>query len=177
MNTSRSRWVAWSCIAALTISLLAWVAVRPTAAALGNSGVPVECHGPGYVAISPDTTVFLDCVAADGTAFDSGQRVPGGHYLLVTDLVVTYYSGGVVGDTHADLAFYDAFDESSRAASLWLRNPVKGTLGEHFVTPYLVLPGGHRLEVVNPTHSDHLVYVAVSGLLVTNLSYLPLINR
>ena len=176
MNTIGSRLVAWSCIAALTVSLLAWAVVKPTAA-LGNSGVPVECHGPGYVAVFPDTTVFLDCVAADGTAFDSGQKVPGGHYLLVTDLVLTYMAGGVVGDTHVDLAIYDAFDESGRAASLWLRNPVKGTLGEHFATPYPLLPGGHRLEVVNPDHSDHVVYVAVSGLLVTNLAYLPLVNR
>ncbi|MCX6025116.1 MAG: hypothetical protein NTY23_02450 [Chloroflexi bacterium] len=97
--------------------------------------------------------------------------------MLVTDLVVTYESGGEVGATHMDLVVYDAYDESGRVASLRLRNTDKGTLGEHFVTPYLVLPGGHRLEVVMPNHGDHVVYVVVTGLLVTNLSYLPLINR
>ena len=50
----------------------------------------------------------------------------------------------------------------------------------HFTSPYMVLPADHRLEAENlsgdPDYTN-VFEVYVSGLLVTNVSYLPLVNR
>jgi hypothetical protein len=170
--------------AAVALVLLAtiWLAVNPAQAALGNSGVPVRC-APSGSEIPVGEARFLDCVAADGTSFTDGQRVPSGYYLLVTDIVVTSSWSGIVADRY--LSLYDAYGDASRAYALEMSSgpPVDPSLsqvptfGLHFTTPYMVLPADHRLEGVNELGSGSNIKVYVSGLLVTNVTYLPLVNK
>lgn len=141
-------------------------------AAQGNSGVPVRCFKPGS-ALAPGNATFLSCVAADGTPFESGQRVPNGYYLLVLDVLVTPDAGTDV-TTLTDVTIYDAYGDSSRQSSFRLRDTSSSTYGRVFGAPYLVLSPGHRLEVTNAAFSESAVEVRISGLLVTNLSYIPL---
>jgi hypothetical protein len=171
--------------AAVVLGLLAaiWLAANPAQAALGNSGVPVRCT-PSGSEIPIGEARFLECFAADDTPFTDGQRVPSGYYLQVTDIVVTSHGGGPTASDRS-LSLYDAFGDASRAYALELSSTHTAdptltgvpTFGLHFTTPYMVLPAGHRLEGVNESWSGGAIKVYVSGLLVTNVTYLPLASK
>ena len=164
-------------LAVATSLLLAavWAVVDPVRASLGNRGVPVRCRESGdFIPIGE--TLFFDCVAADGTPFTDGQHVPEGYYLLVTDVIVT--SAGGYGKS--SLWLYDVLEDDTRDYVLKLQSWSDGlgnpTFGFHFTTPYMVLPAGHRLEGENRDSAVNIT-VFVSGLLVTNVSYLPLVVK
>ncbi|MBC7224809.1 MAG: hypothetical protein H5T59_11145 [Anaerolineae bacterium] len=105
------------------------------------------------------------------------QRVPSGYYLLVTDVVVTPDGGTDTSATINDVILYDAYGSNGRAYSIRFRSLGTGTFSEHFTTPYMVLPAGHRLEAAAAWFNDDWLFVQVSGLLVTNVSCQPLILR
>jgi hypothetical protein len=141
-------------------------------AALGNTGVPVRCFKPG-AALAPGASTFLSCVPASGPAFADGQRVPNGYYLLVMDVLVSP-DAGVEDSSRTDVTIYDAYGDNSRQSSFRLRNTVADSYGFKFSAPYLVLSPGHRLEITNAAASEAGVEVRITGLLVTNVSFVPL---
>lgn len=163
-------------VAVAAILSITWVAAGPVRASLGNTGVPVRCSEAPGTSIPPGESRFLTCYAADGTPFTDGQRVPTGRYLLVTDILVIP-DGGMDTAALTDVTLYDAYGGSGRAYSLRLRGTTTDSYGYHFTTPYMVLPAGHRLEAVTAWFAEKWVFVRVSGLLVTNVNYLPLLNR
>ena len=132
MRTTRARVAVLACIAVLVAGTLALVVVRPTAAAMGNSGIPVECHSPGYDPIGAAADIFLQCVASDGTAFDSGERVPTGHYLLVTDIVLSYQENGM---PETLILFYDGYNLMDWEERVFLRYTSVDTQQFHYTTP------------------------------------------
>jgi len=143
------------------------------AAGVGNSGVPVRCFKPG-ASIAPAGQSFLNCIASDGTPFAEGQRVPTGYYLLVMDVLITPDAGTAMAGI-TDLDIYDAYGTSNRQSSFRLRSNEAASFGFKWSAPYFVMPAGHRLEVTSAAFSDFGAEVRVSGLLVTNLDFLPAI--
>jgi hypothetical protein len=63
---------------------------------------------------------------------------------------------------------------SGGTQSLRLRSTDNATLNLNFSVPYFVLASGERMEASNAWYSDKWANVNVSGLLVSNLVYLPL---
>jgi len=176
MNTIRTRSIFVVLAAVTVLLLIAWGAAGPVRASLGNTGVPVRCTEQPGASIPPAESRFLTCTAADGTAFVDGQRVPSGRYLLVTDILVTP-DGGTDTAALTDVTLFDAYGESGRAYSMRLRGTTTASYDYHFTSPYMVLPAGHRLEASTASFAEKWVFVRVSGLLVTNVNYLPLVNR
>ncbi|RME47120.1 MAG: hypothetical protein D6791_06630 [Chloroflexi bacterium] len=172
---NKRRVVITSGVIAMLLAL-AWAAAGPVRATLGNTGVPVRCSEAPGTSIQPAESRFLTCVAADGTPFVDGQRVPNGRYLLVTDIMVIP-DGGTDVNALTDVTLYDAYGTSGRAYSLRLRGTTTAAYGQHFTTPYMVLPAGHRLEASTAWFAEKWVFVRVSGLLVTNVNYLPLVSN
>jgi hypothetical protein len=176
MNTTHSRRIIVVVAAVAVLFAIAWGAAGPVRASLGNTGVPVRCSEAPGTPIQPAESRFLTCTAADGTPFADGQRVPNGRYLLVTDIMVIP-DGGTDMEALTDVTLYDAYGNSGRAYSLRLRGTTTASYDYHFTTPYMVLPAGHRLEASIAWFAQKWVFVRVSGLLVTNVNYLPLVNR
>ncbi len=158
-------------IAALTLT----VGSGRATAGVGNSGVPVRCFKPG-AAIAPGGESFLSCVASDGTPFAEGQRVPTGYYLMVMDLLVTPDAGTATSGL-TDVTIFDAYGTNSRQSSFRLRGVEAASFGFKWSAPYFVMPAGHRLEVTSASFSDFGAEVRISGLLVTNLDFLPAVLR
>lgn len=151
---------------------VATLGAKPAAAGLGNTGVPVRCFKPG-AALAPGGQTFLTCIAASGPAFVGNQRVPNGHYFLVTDVLITPDAGanatGIV-----DLTFFDAYGTDSRQSSFRLRTNEAATFGFNFSAPYFVLQPDHRLEVTSAASSAYGAEIRVSGFLVTNVDFIPM---
>lgn len=93
--------------------------------------------------------------------------MPEGKYLLITDIVVTPDGG-------TDSAAVVSLDLDNGRQSIRLRNTDNATFGLHYTTPYFILRGGERLRVTNAWFSEKWVYVNVSGVLVSNVNYIPL---
>jgi hypothetical protein len=137
-------------------------------AALGTSGVPVHCSRHP---LPNGSNVTLPCFAADGTAFVDGTTVPMGHYLMVTDVVVDCNIG-----TASRVVLENALSTGTVDYYLEISEPTTSPNAHlSFVTPYLVLSAGHRLDAV--TYNNNDCYIGASGLLVTNATYLPLASR
>lgn len=158
------------------IFLLSLAFTRSGHATLGNVGVPVRCLKVGGEPIPPNTVVFLNCFAADGTSFPDGQRVPASRYLLVTDIVITP-DAGTNTTALTDVRLFDAYGTDGRNFAMRFRGTTSASYGEHYTVPFMVLPADHRIEVSTNTFNTAWVEVRVSGLLVTNVSYLPLISQ
>lgn len=143
-------------------------------AQIGNRGIPVRCRlNQGLLA--PGASVFLTCNGSDGTSFVDGQRVPANQYLLVTDISITPDTRTTTGLT--DVIIYDAFDTGSYQSPFRLKNVNTSSFGFSFSVPFLVLHPNHRLLVVSSGFSDFPVEINVSGLLTSNLLYLPVLAR
>ena len=152
--------------------------LNPVQASLGNYAVPVRCLPLGGQRILVDSSDFFRCYAADGTRFtDNAQRVPEGYYFIVTDVVITPYQAGSHQDGFYELVLYDSYGASYRRYSLFFRGMTLGTTHNQFIAPYLVLVGGDRLEAYNLPHTSYALRVNISGFLVRNISYLPLISK
>jgi hypothetical protein len=167
-----TRKVKWSVTGIASVVLLALVVaavvVRPSRASLGNRGIPVYGRLPGPV---PETETYtMRFTAADGTAFDDGEAVPDGYYLLITDIVMTTDGG-------RDASAVVSVRVSDESRWLRLRSTDNATLNLNYTTPYFILEAGDRLAVGNAWYSDKWAYVNVSGLLVTNVSYLPYVGQ
>jgi hypothetical protein len=155
----------------IVVALISLVLPRANGAgaALGNSGVPVHCSHKN--ALPNSVVTALNCFAADGTVFVNGTTVPTGYYLMVTDVVLncSYGSASTVQLNNAS---------STGAFDTWLliSHPAAGpTTHLSFVTPYLVLSAGHRLDAVLFINTP--CFIGASGLLVTNATYLPSVSR
>ena len=143
-------------------------------ASLGNQGIPVRCYVSGSIA--PGTTVFLNCITPISPSFVGAQRVPDGYYFLVTDIFVTPVSGGA-GNTPVGFYLYNAYGETSRESLYNFRSIDGASYGEHFTSPFYVLVADHRLEVQASNANATSFEIRVTGLLVTNVTYLSLISN
>jgi hypothetical protein len=133
----------------------------------------VRCRNTG-ITINPGESVFLTCTPADGSSTWSEGRVPEGKYLLVTDIrIAPEFGTGTSGDMY--LVLYAGYSESLRAYGLNFYRPVVENYSEHYTTPAMILPEGYRIEAVNAVSSDPRIDVTVSGLLVSNVDYLPVV--
>ena len=168
IHISRARAVLWG-VAVLLLLGLAWQWTSSARASLGNTGIPVHCRTTSTVAESATRT--LKCHAADGTLFtNSDERVPSGYYLLVTDVILVPDGGSDASAVvSADLASANPADQFMR-----LRNTDNAMQALHFTSPYFVLKAGQYLSVTNAWFSQKWIYVYASGLLVQNVSYLPI---
>jgi hypothetical protein len=161
-------------LAVLMVLIVAgWAAVKPVQAYLGNTGVPVRCIRA--TPLSPGFRNYLPCVPANGPEFtDSNQRVPDGYYFLVTDITIIP-DGGTDVEAITDVYVHSSHGESERVTSIRLRNVTTASYGISYRVPYLVLPAGHRLELVNDAVSQKGVSARISGILVTNVNFLPMV--
>ena len=134
-------------------------------AALGNTGTPV--WGNLSAPLPQTEQRYVRLFAADGTPFANGDTVPEGKYLIITDIVLTPDGG-------SDSAAVISVDLDTGRQALRLRSTDNGTLSLNYTTPYFILRGGERLRVTNAWFSGKWVYVNVSGVLVSNVNYIPL---
>lgn len=149
--------------------LCAAALVRPTHASIGNSGTPIACAARGLDPSGGFNFVQspFSCVMADGTRLMSAT-VPSGYYFLVTDVVLSRQ----LPTTQPTSVTLCAQPKGIGACDNMLRIQAS----EHFVTPYLILAAGRVLEAANDNSAQGLD-VYVSGLLVTNVSYVPSLQR
>lgn len=150
-----------------------WMVNGPARAALGNQGIPVRCSFTS-AGIAPGDDKFLTCLSAAQPSFVGSQRVPDNYYFMVTDILVTPNTS-VTSATRIEFYLFDAYGTNSRSSLYHIRSVDSATFGQHFTVPLYVLTSGHRLEVqafnANATSFD----IYVTGLLVTNVNYLPVI--
>jgi hypothetical protein len=166
------RWLWLIMVFALVVA--GWVAAKPVKALLGNIGTPVEGYMGGSLA--PGNNYFMTCFTPSGPNFtDSNQRVPDGYYFLVTGITITPDAGTTINAV-TDVDIYDAYGTNNRRTFITLRGVTTATYGVQYTVPYFVLTGGHRLEIVNASYSQFPVMVRVTGLLVTNVNYLPMVS-
>jgi hypothetical protein len=169
------RYLVGVCLATVIVAVTIWSLSKPATAQLGNSAIPVRCVPDATdEVIPPGGAAFFHCVAADGTMFDDGgQAVPAGHYLLVTDVVITPVRLTTV-DIANEVALRDVAPDFEVTAELRLELFRSETLSVNYTTPFLVLDSGHRLSGEFASTDNWLgISVYVSGLLVTNVTYLP----
>lgn len=171
----RESFVRLTLVAAIALLLVGASSGSPSLgrveAVAANHSVPVRCFKSG--AIAPGGQAFLTCIAADGTTFPEGQRVPTGYYLLMTDVVITPDAGNAATGI-TDIRVFDGYATSSRQSETRFRSTDTSTYSYTYAAPYLVLSAGHRLDVTSAAFSAYGADVRISGLLVTNLDYLPL---
>lgn len=150
--------------------------VASAQASLGNSGIPAHCWIDSTTGkVFPGGNEFFKCWTTSGISFtSSGQRVPEGYFFIVTDTVVTPDMPGIVSTY---MFLYVAYGESGRSYGLDFRDKSGNSYGHHFQVPYLILPEGYRLEVTLSASSEAPVKAYVSGLLVTNLNFLPVVVK
>ncbi len=158
--------VVLACLVVLLLLVTAFTAVSTASAQLGNTGIPVLCA----TGITPGNFVNPICQAADGTSFTT---VPTGHYFLVTDVILRPY-GPATGMWNVGITMKGPAADVQQYFEMVTQTQV--TSSEHFVSPYLVIPQGKYLSLYNYGTSG-TVYLFVSGLLTTSVSYLPAITR
>ncbi len=157
----------------IVVIVAGWAVVKPVQAYLGNAGVPVRCIRTAPLA--PGFRNYLPCVPARGPEFtDNNQRVPDGYYFLVTDITIIP-DGGTDVEAITDVYIHSSHGESERVTSVRLRNVTTASYGISYRVPYLVLPAGYRLELVNDAVSQKGVSARISGILVTNVGFLPMV--
>jgi hypothetical protein len=173
MQSQRTGYLVGLIVALFIIGGGIWLAADPVRAALGNTGTPVRCRNTG-ITINPGESVFLTCTPADGSSTWSEGRVPEGKYLMVTDI---HISPEYVVDTNQSMyvTLYAAYGENNRSYGLQYNRPVIETYSQHYTTPLMILPEGYRIEAVHGLPSGPRIEVEVSGLLVSNVDYLPVV--
>lgn len=128
------------------------------------NAIPVRCAGITAVG-SRDQ---YDCVRQDDRS--SFTEVPEGHYLLVTDIVVTRNALTTTGDYFIWIGRYTGdVIPASPVMSLSGSTPLE-TNTYHFQSPYIILTAGESLGISN-NDSDFGVNTYVSGFLVTDVTY------
>jgi len=165
MKTRRGRNLVL--VAAVIISLIAtWLVAGPALASLGNRGVPVygRLSGP----VPQEEERFINFYAFDGSF--TSDTVPDGKYLLITDIEFTT-DGGT--DAAAVLSLDLVVEGTSQ--HMRLRSTDNGTRSMHFTTPIMVAEGGKRVKVTNAWYSDKWAYVHIAGMLVDNVTYIPVV--
>lgn len=167
----RVRWL-WLLVLVAVITG-GWFSVKPVRAALGNTGTPVRLNMASSVAPGNTGGAFMRCFTVSGPTFVDNERVPAGYWLLVTDIEVIPEAASTAAAI-TDVTLYDAYGTNGRTTNYRLRSTDSSSYGVHFTVPYLVLAEGHRLEVTTAAYAGVNVRVYASGLLVTNVNYLPL---
>jgi hypothetical protein len=173
MLTLRVRHLAIMLLVFVALFVLSAGGSDPAHAALGNRGIPVRCFAPG-AGVAAGGSAFMTCYAADGTPFSGNQRVPTGYFLLVTDVIVTPRAGSTAAGV-TEVSVFDAYGTASRQSQFYLRSTTTGSYGYTFAAPYLVLAPDHRLEIVAAAINAFSVDVRATGLLVYNVSYIPVV--
>ncbi len=168
MKRSTLSVVLLACLVVALLIVTAFTAVSAASAQLGNTGVPVRC----WTSITPGNAGKLQCAMPDGQVF---TNVPAGHYLMVTDVVVTPI--GSSATSWAELAQKRAADDKSEAELPFFSETVS-TLGMHFSVPCFVLPADRYLYAeANMVPGGGGIDYYVSGLLTTNVNWMPLVAR
>jgi len=153
---------------AVVVSLLAtWVLVGPVSAAIGNRGVPVYGRLSGPLPQSDSARIQL---YAANDSFNSITEIPAGKYLLVTDIEFTPDAGT---DTAALLHLTAVVPNTGQ--SLVLRSTDASTHAINCTTPLLTVGPGQFIEITNAWFSDKWGYVHISGMLVDNVTYIPVV--
>lgn len=150
-----------------------WLVNGPARAALGNQGIPVRCYVTS-AGVAPGGDIFPTCVSASLPGFVDSQRVPDGYYFLVTDVLFTPHSS-TTGPEKVDFYLFDAYGTNGRSSSYHFRSVDGATAGQHFTVPLYTLTPGHRLEIQAFNANDVDFDIYVTGLLVTNVDYLPVV--
>lgn len=128
------------------------------------NAIPVRCAGITGVG----TQDQYDCVRQDDRS--SFTAVPEGHYLLVTDIVVTRNALATTGDYFIWIGRYTGnVIPAAPVLSLSGSTPLE-TDTYHFQSPYIILAAGESLGISN-NDSDFGVNTYVSGFLVTDVTY------
>jgi len=141
-------------------------------AALGNQGIPVRCS-LSNAGVNAGESDFMVCRTPVSPVFTEYQRVPSGYYFIVTDILVTPLYAGT-DPVSTDITLYDFYDGLSYEYYRF-RGVGAESFGEHFNMPLLVLPAEHSLHVSGKITNTGFVDVRVTGMLVTNATYVPAI--
>ncbi len=129
-------------------------------------GKPVRCFN--QFTVQPTDESFLTCLNIAGLPFfEGGQRVPEGHFLLVTDIILTP-DAGLSTSGLMDVRVTVAAGENDRLYSLRLRSNAE-TVHQRFGISHLILGAGQRLELQNSSLSQFGAQLEITGLLVTEL--------
>lgn len=130
------------------------------------TGVPVICNRH----VLEGSALDLICTLPDGSTF---TIVPASNYFFVTDVYVRgSASGAWTSQVQVDKldSFWAAIDYLNFAGA----QREKGS--EHFTTPGMLVLAGQKMSASNGA-SAGAIYVKVTGILTTNSSYLPLIQK
>lgn len=166
MITKRRRHLA-IIVAAVIVSLLAtWLVAGPALASLGNRGVPVYGRLSGSVPQGEER--FINFYAADGSL--ASDTIPDNKYLLITDIAFT-----PDGATDAAAVVSLDLEVEGTGQNFRLRSSDNSTHSLHFTTPIMVAEGGRRVRVTNAWYSEKWVFVHVAGMLVDNVTYIPVV--
>ena len=153
---------------AVIVSILAtWALVGPVSAAIGNRGVPV--YGRLTSPLPQSDSDRIKLYSADDS-FNAITEVPAGKYLLVTDIEFTPDAGT---DTAALLHLTAVVPNTSQ--SIVLRSTDASTHAINCTTPLLTVGPGQFIEISNAWFSDKWGYVHISGMLVDNVTYIPVV--
>jgi hypothetical protein len=162
--------IVMTSIVILLIVVFRYVPVQRASAALGNEGIPARCS----ITVSEFQAKVFICSASGGLSM-SGGITPAGYYFLITDIVFSPASGTGTG------AHSTSIDTSS--ANGTHTNPITVTTNDkyggsfHFTTPYLVVDPINQIVATQKTGASTAVTVYLAGVLTTNVTYLPLVNR
>ena len=85
--------------------------------------------------------------------------------------------GGSTGNATVGFYLFNAYATSGPAETNFFRSVDGQTFGEHFVSPMFVLLPDHRLEVVGFNSNQQTFDIRVTGLLVNNVTYLPVLRN
>lgn len=103
--------------------------------------------------------------------------MPNGRYLLVTDITLTPDRLTTV-DTPHKIILRDVAPNNSVTADLRFETFRSETVSVSYATPFLILESGHRLSAKHLSLVDSFgMNVYISGVLVTNVTYMPSIIR
>lgn len=140
-------------------------------AATGNQGIPARCEA----VFNLGQAATFSCVSAGNVLFVDGQKVPTGFYFLVTDIVITPINTG--NGTNLNQITFSVNNDTGQVLEISFNTNDRFSDRIHYTTPYIFLAGGEWLRGVNPMTSFSRLWVYVSGILTTNVNYLPLIMR
>lgn len=153
--------------------LVSAIGVPRASGAVPASGIPVRCLSDSFLAGDHLSTTFT-CRAADGTAFPAGQQVPSGYYFMLTDLWVVPKDSWLASSQPGSGFAVQVFGNGM----LPVAGPCDRTAYYSFTSPYFVLSSGQVITASIGSPAQYCAeYIAASGILATNVMYVPFVSR
>ena len=141
-----------------------------SADSLPSNAIPVRCDD----SIAAGTKETVSCVRADtGAGFTD---IPGGHYLLVTDIVINRNSLATSGDYYATIGANSTGILPAQPRLEFSGTPLVSDFYS-FQAPYIILEAGESLQARNDSSSDFPIDIFVSGFLVDDVTYRVLMQN